>query len=203
MNYDPGKHHRRSLRLPGYDYSSGGAYYVTICTRGRDNLFGDVTDAGEMVLSSLGQQVRDEWMLSEAMRKEIVLGPFQVMPNHLHGSFFIENENYQQFEPKRQTTFPKGRKPRSVSSFIGGFKASVSKYENYIHGTVGISTWQPNFYEHIIRNEADYLRITEYISTNPQRWLFDAENPHRISADEFDAWLKRQINLPFHPVMLP
>ncbi|MEI7834232.1 MAG: transposase [bacterium] len=188
MNFDQRQHHRRSLRLPGYDYSSGGAYFITICTRNRKLLFGEVDDAGIMILNDLGNQVQQEWLASEEIRKEITLGPFQVMPNHLHGTFFIANENYHHFEP-RLRSFKDGRKPRSVSSFISGFKSTVSRYENLINGTEGISTWQSNFYDHIVRSEADYLRIAEYIYTNPQRWLFDAENPNRIGDDEFDLWL--------------
>ena len=76
---------------------------------------------------------------------------------------------------------------------MGGFKASVSSLENKLNGTEGISTWQRNFYDHIIRDEDDYLRIREYIETNPVRWLFDPENPNRIGDDEFDIWLKRQM----------
>ncbi|MBW2091174.1 MAG: transposase, partial [Deltaproteobacteria bacterium] len=88
MKHDPRKHHRRSIRLEGYDYSRPGAYYVTIVTRNRECLFGEVVD-GKMVLNDAGEIVRDEWMKTAEIRPEIHLDEFIVMPNHVHGIIFI------------------------------------------------------------------------------------------------------------------
>src|SRR5258708_3870279 len=84
MKYDPAKHHRRSIRLPGYDYSQAGAYYVTIVTQGRECLFGDVAN-GEMQLNATGKIVRWEWERLAQRFKFVELGAFVVMPNHIHG----------------------------------------------------------------------------------------------------------------------
>ncbi len=88
MKYDPEKHHRRSIRLKGYDYSSEGGYFLTFVAKDRECLFGDVVN-GEMVLSEFGKMVSVEWLKSQQIRKEIVLDEFVVMPNHLHAVLFI------------------------------------------------------------------------------------------------------------------
>jgi len=86
----PERHHRRSIRLKGYDYTRPGAYFITICTHNREPLFGRVVD-GEMVLNALGEIVWEEWFRSARIRDEIELFPdeFVVMPNHVHGIVWI------------------------------------------------------------------------------------------------------------------
>ncbi len=90
MKYNPDIHHRRSIRLKGYDYAQPGAYFVTICTYHRDEIFGEVIN-GEMNLSPLGEIVWSEWMRSSEIRKEIRIfdDEFIIMPNHLHGMCWI------------------------------------------------------------------------------------------------------------------
>jgi len=86
--YDREKHHRRSIRLPDYDYTSPGAYFVTICTHQGELLFGK--SMGEaVVLSEYGQIAHEEWVASEHIRREIELDAFVIMPNHLHGIVWI------------------------------------------------------------------------------------------------------------------
>ncbi|QUW01469.1 transposase [Chloracidobacterium sp. MS 40/45] len=86
MRYDPERHHRRSIRLKDYDYTRMGAYFVTLCTRNRTCLFGEIV-AGEMRLNEYGEIVQEEWFRSAEIRREIVLfsDEFVVMPNHIHG----------------------------------------------------------------------------------------------------------------------
>ena len=88
MGNDTKKHHRRSIRLPGYDYASPGAYFVTICTPQGELLFGDVVD-GDVALNESGQSACEEWLASEQIRQEIELDAFVIMPNHLHGIVWI------------------------------------------------------------------------------------------------------------------
>lgn len=88
MPYDRFKHHRRSIRLKGYDYAGIGAYYVTICVWGRECLFGEIT-GGKMVLNEFGRIVYDEWAITPEKRTNVILDVFVVMPNHLHGIFII------------------------------------------------------------------------------------------------------------------
>src|SRR3569832_1205992 len=91
MKYNPEKHRRQSIRLPGHDYSQAGMYFITVCTRDRDCLFGDVVD-GEMRLSPAGEIIRNKWVRSAAMRPRMTLDTFVVMPNHLHGIISLGND---------------------------------------------------------------------------------------------------------------
>ena len=88
MNYDPNIHHRRSIRLEGYDYSQEGLYFVTICTENKHCLFGNITD-GEMVLNEMGTIAYNAWLETPLIRKNIGLDVFVVMPNHIHGIIII------------------------------------------------------------------------------------------------------------------
>ena len=82
--YNPRKHHRRSLRLRGYDYARSGAYFVTICTQDREYLFGDVVD-GEMRCNEAGWVAEECWWAIAKHFPSAALDAFVVMPNHVHG----------------------------------------------------------------------------------------------------------------------
>lgn len=88
--YDPNRHHRRSIRLKGYDYTQPGAYFITICTHERAHLFGAVVE-GEMRLNEWGEIVREEWFKTAQIRPYVTLYPdeFVLMPNHVHGIVWI------------------------------------------------------------------------------------------------------------------
>jgi len=88
MKYDPKKHHRRSIRLPGHDYAQAGAYFVTICTDDRQCLFGRVDNA-EMRLNHLGQIADECWRMIPAHFGNVELDAFVIMPNHVHGIIVI------------------------------------------------------------------------------------------------------------------
>ncbi len=90
MNDDSQKHHRRSIRLKGYDYTQAGAYFVTICTVQREEIFGEVVN-GEMRLNPLGEIVREEWLKTAEIRSNVELheDEFVIMPNHVHGIVWI------------------------------------------------------------------------------------------------------------------
>jgi putative transposase len=85
-------HHRRSIRLRYYDYSQPGSYFVTICTYNHECLFGDVID-GEMVLNHVGRIVREEWLKSVCIRKEIDLDNWVIMPNHIQSDHLLPDSN--------------------------------------------------------------------------------------------------------------
>jgi putative transposase len=88
MKYDPERHHRRSIRLRGYDYSQAGAYFLTICTQDRACLFGDVMD-GEMQLNDAGKMIHAEWDALAQRFPNVALDAFVVMPNHVHGVIIL------------------------------------------------------------------------------------------------------------------
>jgi putative transposase len=187
--FDPQIHHRCSIRLKGYDYSLPGAYFITLVTYQRDEIFGEIKN-GMVQLSPLGKIVNDEWMRSNNIRREILLyeDEFVIMPNHLHGIVRIvgadgvrpENvlptmnqiqQNTNNHSNQGANLAPLQRKPKSLSSFIAGFKSSVTnRAERELNMT---AIWQRNYYDHIIRNEHDFINIWNYMETNPQNWRDD------------------------------
>jgi putative transposase len=189
MTHDKSPHHRRSIRLKGYDYGRMGAYFITICTQDRACLFGTVVD-GRMQLNECGAIVREEWFRSAQIRQEIELSAeeFVVMPNHIHGIVWIVDSAGAGIGAPgpggAHGRAPLHRQPRSLASFIAGFKSAVTKRINEHRDTPGASVWQRNYYEHIVRNEESLARIREYILTNPLRWHLDQENPDRTGKDE-------------------
>lgn len=88
MRFNPKRHHRRSIRLPGRDYSETGAYFLTICAWDKECLFGEIVN-GEMRLNEVGQIAAEEWSRSAEIRREIELDAWIVMPNHLHGIVMV------------------------------------------------------------------------------------------------------------------
>ncbi len=171
MSFDPATHHRRSVRLPGYDYAQPGAYFLTAVVQGREPLFGDVVD-GEMRLNEYGRMVREEWLRTEAIRAEIVLDVFVVMPNHLHGIVLFGDGN----PVGAHGHAPLRRPSRSLGSLIGGFKSAATRRINEMRGSPGAPVWQRNYYEHVIRSERDLEAIRQYILNNPSEWADDPEN---------------------------
>ncbi|MCK4693454.1 MAG: hypothetical protein KAT23_07475 [Anaerolineales bacterium] len=169
--------HRRSIRLQNYDYSQPGAYFVTICTYRRKCLFGYV-EKGTMHLTNFGEIARQEWLRSEEIRSEIRLDLFVVMPNHLHCIVVITHSDGIVGAHGRA---PLRRSPRSLGSFIAGFKSVVTRRISQTRGTSGSPVWQRNYYEHVIRSEDELQQIREYILNNPARWFEDPDNPIHAS----------------------
>ncbi len=204
MKFDPEKHHRRSIRLPDYNYAQSGAYFVTICTYQKQCWFGDIKH-GKMQINQIGQIVIQEWLKSSEIRQEIELDEWILMPNHLHGIVRIKN----QAEDQKKGLHSEGlhseglhRKPlriekiclksRSLGSFINGFKCSVTRCINRIRNNSDTPFWQRNYYESVIRDEQHLSNIRQYIYDNPQNWEHDAENPHNSP-----EWQTMLIDVPF------
>lgn len=171
--FDPQKHHRRSIRLKGYDYTSEGAYYVTIVVQGRQCLFGEIIDR-EMYLNEYGRLVQKWWNDIPIHFPNVRAGAFITMPNHVHGIIFITNKRRGEVHSPQN---PPQRKP-SLGQIIAYFKYQSTKEINAINHT-GVITklWQRNYYEHIIRNERELQQKTDYILDNPSRWEEDQEYP--------------------------
>jgi len=181
--YDPNIHHRRSIRLKGYDYSQAGLYFITICTQNRECLFGHITN-GEMILNDAGKMVETEWLNLKTRFPNIELHEYVVMPNHFHGILEIVGAalvaaQSAQSQTEKDKGQPQGIAPtKTVGDMMDAFK-SITTVE-YIRG-VKNSGWQPfdgklwqrNYYEHIIRNEKSYETISEYILNNPAKWQDD------------------------------
>ena len=166
MPYDPAIHHRRSIRLRGYDYSQPGKYHVTICTAGKEHLLGEVVE-GEMHPNELGERVALCWKWLAQHYSYIDLDEWIVMPNHVHGIIIITNrEGGSRTAPTRRKT---------LGSLIGAFKTVSTEDVNELRGTPGRTLWQRDFYDHIIRNEDELNKIREYIQTNPVQWRSDPD----------------------------
>ena len=174
MKFDPKIHHRRSIRLQGYDYSQAGAYFVTIVTWQREMLFGKIVN-GEMKLNEFGEIVSQKWQWLETQYEYMELGAWVVMPNHFHGILVIHDDGRGGSRPA-----PTPTKRKSLGGLIGAFKTVSTKQINLLRNTEGQVVWQRNYYEHIIRNESEMDRITRYIESNPARWADDDENPTRV-----------------------
>jgi REP element-mobilizing transposase RayT len=178
--YGPNIHHRRSIRLPGYDYSQDGWYFITICAQNQKCMFGRFTN-GQIKLCEYGYIVDKCWKWLAQQYDYVYLDQYVVMPNHLHGIIIIRRGD-SRITPK-QTTLTQivptinTQKCKPLSRLIGAFKTISTRRINNIRKTPASKLWQRNYYEHIIRNEEELNRIRQYIADNPANWQTDEENP--------------------------
>jgi REP element-mobilizing transposase RayT len=175
MNFNPQKHHRRSIRLQNYDYTQSGAYFITINTRQREKLFGEIVNE-EMMLSECGRVVEEEWLRTAQVRKNVELDVYVVMPNHFHAIIVLSNDTV---GASRRLALTKGLQAGSLGAIMAQFKSIVTKRINALRSTPSAPVWQRNYYEHIIRNDDVLKRIRDYIVANPSRWKEDENNPQR------------------------
>ena len=237
---------RKSNRLKGYDYSNPGFYFVTICCKDMQHLFGYVIQE-KMILNELGVIAHKEWLGTESLRDNIRLHEFIIMPNHMHGiieiispecigmncysseleeinrkavrmyshtseqdkinrSELVRTYGYTSEQDKinrselvrtyshtsvrdaiespneenapSRNAINSSHKPesefaspsRNLGAIIRGYKSAATKQINQLRDSVGTKVWHGNYYEHIIRNEQDFQRISEYIRRNPAQW---------------------------------
>ncbi len=198
-HYDPNRYHRRSIRLPGYDYTQPGAYFITICTHERAYLFGAVVD-GEMRLNEWGEIVRDEWFKTGQIRPYVQLcdDELVITPNHIHGMIWIVGDGVgaQRRCAPSFTTPPANVVPGSVGAIVRSFKSGVTKRINELRNAPGAPVWQRNYYEHIIRDERALDAIRRYIDENPLRWHLDRYNPERTGEDPLAREIWEMIHNP-------
>ena len=121
MKFNPKIHHRRSIRLKGYDYSQAGAYFVTIVTWQREMLFGEIVD-GVMKLNVIGKIVSGKWQWLETQYEYVELGEWVVMPNHFHGILVIHDDGRGGSRPA-----PTPIKHKPLGGLIGAFKTVSTK----------------------------------------------------------------------------
>ncbi len=175
MRFNPQTHHRRSVRLPNHDYSSAGAYFVTICTRNRECLFGSVVN-GVMVLNDAGRTAESYWRETPEHYPDVMADVYVVMPNHVHGILVIKNGvGANNYSPLRNR--PCGTS-RTVGAIVRGYKIGVTKWMR--ENTDMHDVWQRNYYERVIRDEGELNRVRQYIADNPLKWDIDSENPNNI-----------------------
>ena len=231
------KYRTKSNRMPLWDYAGNGMYFITIVTRHRVCVFGEIKNK-QMICSEFGKIASNEWLKSFDLRKELFLDTFIIMPNHLHalikleknggcnqmnianvpndsdgshdgrshdgrshdgrfhdGRFHVETHgraspHAKTGENRRKPDNPTKtgenritqRKPKSISSFIGGYKSAVtSEIDDFIDdNNIQVQKynrnnklWQPDYHDHIVRNKSEYYRIKNYIKNNPKNWVDD------------------------------
>jgi REP element-mobilizing transposase RayT len=185
-HYNPNIHHRRSIRLKGYDYSRSGMYFVTVCVERsggfqtrhygtRPHIFGKIEN-GEMVLNEYGQILQMVWNELPQHYANIQLGEFVIMPNHIHCIIIITNVDNGGIvgaglkpapTPPDTTTTPRNH---GLSEFVRALKTFSARKINDLRNMRGEKLWQRNYYESIIRNEQSYIHIANYIINNPKNW---------------------------------
>lgn len=209
MTYDPERHHRRSIRLRGYDYAQPGAYFVTICVQDRLCLFGDIVD-GEMRSNAAGLTIDRWWHALPSKFPGIGLDVFVAMPNHFHGLIFLgadpATSDTGGLDTGRHTGLPlrdgarahvgADQRVRPASQHDGAasqpvlgtviqwFKTMTTN--DYVAGVNHMDwppfnrrLWQRNYHDRIVCNDTELDRIRLYIANNPANWLTDDENPER------------------------
>jgi putative transposase len=185
--YNQQKLHRKSIRHPSYDYREDGAYFITICTRNRVFAFGEIAD-DLFRPTKRGLIARACWEDIPNHRSYVSLDEFVVMPNHVHGVFWIEGGRATQVSPLHGKSAR--LVPASVGAIVGAYKAAVSRQINKLRQGAATGLWQPNYYEHIVRTDRALDAIREYIVTNPQRWAADPENPSSNGGEDIEAFLR-------------
>lgn len=199
------KYRIASARAQWWDYGWNGAYFITICTQNREHFFGEIND-GKMKLSHLGVIADILWQEIPNHAKYVDLGDFVVMPNHIHGILILdkpdgENDNLDndtdnvvgtghalslRYLPSPPAKSQQSSNPitigqkrfqnigkNTISSIIGSYKSAVTKHANRLGLENG---WQSRFHDHIIRDDAEYQRISDYIIANPDNWDNDKLN---------------------------
>ena len=168
---------RTYTRLRGYDYSQPGFYFVTICTRDKECLFG-VVEQESMNLNAFGEIVRECWKGIPQHCAGIENEVFVVMPNHVHGIIVITERTLTADRNGRSGSKPDPTR-HSLSEIVRGFKTYSARAINERRRSQGIPVWQRGFYEHVIRDDREYRRIGEYITHNAAKWEMDVMNPRQ------------------------
>jgi len=193
MNLFKNKYRIESTRLKNYDYSGVGSYFITICTKNKQNYFGYVVD-GEMQLSQIGQIADQCWNEIPKHFPFVLLDEYVVMPNHVHGILIVngnindhrvETQNFASLhghtntsQCQQNTANKFGPQSMNLASIVRGYKIGVKKWATINNVDF---LWQPRFYENIIRNENSLQKIRQYIIENPIKY-----NPENFEMDMID-----------------
>ena len=185
---NPGRPHRKALRLPSFDYAAAGAYFVTICCHDRELFLAD---------EQTRIAIQAAWDAIPLHFERAKLDEFVIMPNHVHGIIWLVDipnvaespaVGAQHAEPLRP-----GVRPGSLSALVRSFKSAATSEARRRGFDPNLPFWQRNFYEHVIRNDDELDRIRQYIRLNPLRWLLDTENPDRRLDEAYEqdwGWLE-------------
>ena len=160
------KYRIKSIRLPNWDYGWNAAYFITICAKNRIHYFGKIENE-KMILTDIGKSAEKYWYEIPEHFPFVKLGEFVVMPNHIHGIIIIDKPSRQ---PSQKSKNKFGPQSQNLASIVRGYKIGVTKYSKRLEIEF---KWQSRFYEHIIRNENERIRIQDYINDNVKNWEED------------------------------
>jgi len=155
---------RKRIRLEGYDYSRPGYYFITICTKNRHCLFGNII-GDQMRLNDYGSIAENELLKISSRYSGVEIDNHVIMPNHVHMIIVIK-------PTERINAFPTA----DIPNIVGKYKAGVTRIVgNAFMRSVGMRSeiWQSRFHDHIIRSEEEYKKIWQYINDNPAKWRDD------------------------------
>ena len=160
---------RKNPRLKDYDYSSPGAYFITICTHNKvctlSRVVGAIQESPEIKLTKYGK-IADTVINEISCRYGVAVDSYVIMPNHIHLILVISDED------QKWAIRESPLQGRSIISKVVGYVKMNSSKE--IHKIVGDSPiWQRSFYDHIIRDRQDYDKIAKYVQDNPFKWQDD------------------------------
>ncbi len=161
---------RKNIRLIGYDYSSNGSYFITICTKKRKNCLSEIS-VGEAALglpltelTDIGKIVNENIKKTGQVYRNADVIKYVIMPDHIHMILFI-SDFYEEMTGRPGAASP----TKSVPLIINGLKTISTKQ-------IGYTVWQRSYYDHIIRNEKEFLQIYDYIENNPVNWANNIYN---------------------------
>ena len=144
---------RKKMRLQGYDYTYDNYYFITVCTKNKKKIFGEIQN-GQMVYTNLGKIIDDIITTIPTVHDEVLIDKYVVMPNHVHLIISLENR-------EREIGIP---------AIMRGFKSYTDrKYKENSNEDL----WQTSYYDRIIRNDKEYLKIWKYIDENILKWELD------------------------------
>ena len=156
---------RKPMRLRDYDYSSPGAYFITVCTRGKECvlsriLVGEGLAPPAVALTAIGRIVEEQLRLLPGRFPALSVDRYVIMPNHIHLLLTLSGDSAGGASPSP-----------TITNMVGALKSQTSR----LSGMAPL--WQRSYYDHVIRNGEDYRRIAEYIEANPDRWNDDEFHP--------------------------
>jgi REP element-mobilizing transposase RayT len=201
--YDPRKHHRRSTRLPGYDYAQPGYYFVTFCVHGRECVLGEVIH-DTVDLSSWGAVVREVLDTTQQCFWNVSIDESVVMPNHGHVIYVIqqwttamdqalteEAQARAEIDAAATDSLVKSlvRRP-TLGQIVAYHKYETTKRINALRNMTGVRFWQRGFYDHIVRSQRELDAIRLYTVNNPLEWTLDRDNPHNARAQGPDTGMR-------------
>jgi REP element-mobilizing transposase RayT len=172
---------RRSIHLAGYDYSSAGVYFVTICAFRRAMLFGEIRGA-KMISNVLGGIIEATWSDLPNRLPSVALDAFAIMPNHLHGIVVLHRKKRAETSSAPTTDKPSVTLARVIQTF-----KSIARLRVKQQSGRAVPLWQRGYFEHIVRSGKALRAIQRYIWENPARWRFDRENPQAMLPSNLTA----------------